>query len=141
MKNKKIIKSLVVIFVVISLALFCNVSKAEIENETITNETVSSGESLKNKNNESEKVSDTTSEDVSDTTSEENVIIFEDVVGIANQLLKNNLKDSGNYSGVSKYPNAGLEENIFVPIIKVLIGLLVISLIFMIIKVKKNKKD
>ena len=71
-----------------------------------------------------------------------NKYIEHNTIPMANQLLKNNLKGtSSSSSSGTKYPNAGLESNIFVPIIKVLIGILAISLICMIIKVKKIKKD
>ena len=58
---------------------------------------------------------------------------------MANKLLRENEGKTGSSS--TKYPNAGLENNIFVPIIKVLIGMLVISLAVMIIKVRKRNED
>ena len=61
---------------------------------------------------------------------------------MANQLLKNNLKETSSYSSLgTKYPNAGLEENIFLSIIKIAIAILFVALVVMIIKVKKINKE
>lgn len=131
MKNIKIIKSLVVILVFISFIVICNISMAETKNQTISNSVIASGTISKNENN------------VADTTSGEKELYQEDVIGMANKLLKENEKKAGKYyyPSSSKYPNAGLEQSVFVPIIKTLIGLLVIALVVMIIKVRKYKRD
>lgn len=64
-------------------------------------------------------------------------------IAMANILLQENEKEALKYSdpNLSKYPNAGLEENKLVPIIEIAIGILFAALVLMINKVKKINKN
>ena len=99
-------------------------------------------EDIKTEDDMKEETEDLKQPSVSDTTIQNGKIFYNYDIAKAMGLLRENQRNSGYYNpNITKYPNAGLEENKLVPIIEITIGMLFAALVLMILKVKKIKKD